>query len=80
MKKPSTGPLASIKNTRPWADMSPADRQLAAHLLDKQVSSIGNQLSLDVTAGLKSIGMPAHLEVKFKLVFEPGTDPRGDGT
>lgn len=72
-------PLVDIQNARPWREMTREEQQLVAHQLDKQMSSIASQLALDVTAGLIKSGVPLHMEVTYKLVWDPGKDPRHDG-
>ena len=58
--------------------MTREEQHLVAHQLDQQMSSIANQLALDVTSGLVSAGVPMHLEVSYKIVWDPGKDPRQD--
>lgn len=72
-------PLVDIANAKEWKTMTREEQQLAAHQLEKQMSTIANQLAADVTAGLQGSGVPAIFVCHFQMAWDPGKDPRQDG-
>jgi hypothetical protein len=70
--------LIELVHAKEWTSMERSDQGVALHMLERQLSTLSNTIALDINADLHRYHVPAHVEVVYRLVVDPGKDPRHD--